>query len=55
MGVIGEMFPGGKLQDESGQSGDGQSHRPAVELDLDSGVVRLTTPRRDEDGESAAE
>ncbi|MGN2636597.1 hypothetical protein ACTD5D_10480 [Nocardia takedensis] len=44
MGVFGEMFPGKKLTDESGESGDGQPHRPAVELDLDAGVIRLSAP-----------
>lgn len=44
MGVIGELFPGKKLEDESGQSGDGQSHRPRVAIDLDAGVIRLSGP-----------
>lgn len=46
MGVIGEMFPGKKLTDESGEDSDGQSHRPRLDLDLDldSGVVRLPRP-----------
>lgn len=41
--MIGELFPGRKLSDEGSQSGDGQEHRP-VELDLESGVVRLAPP-----------
>ncbi|MBL1076923.1 hypothetical protein JK358_21235 [Nocardia sp. 2] len=44
MGVIGELFPGKKLEDESGQSGDGQTHRPRLALDLDAGVIRLSPP-----------
>ncbi|QLY28354.1 hypothetical protein H0264_23590 [Nocardia huaxiensis] len=50
MGVIGELFPGKKLEDESGQSGDGQSHRPRVAIDLDAGVIRLsgTAPKATE-------
>lgn len=52
MGVIGELFPGRKLKDEAGQAGDGQTHRPALELDLDSGVVRLTAARRDDETEA---
>ncbi len=42
--MIGEMFPGKKLTDESGQTGDGEQHRPRVELDLDAGVIRLSGP-----------
>ncbi|MBH0775463.1 hypothetical protein [Nocardia bovistercoris] len=53
MGVIGELFPGKKLTDESGQTGDGQTHRPRVELDLDAGVIRLSGPPSEPDDESA--
>lgn len=42
MGIIGELFPGKKLADESGQDADGQTHRPRLELDLDAGVIRLS-------------
>lgn len=38
------MFPGKKLTDEGSQDGDGQTYRPSLELDLDSGVVRLSRP-----------
>lgn len=43
MGVLGELFPGRKLRDESGEDGDGQEHPPRFEIDLDSGVVRMPT------------
>ncbi|GAA5050649.1 hypothetical protein [Nocardia callitridis] len=39
MGVIGELFPGQKAADESGQDSDGLPHRPRFELDLDKGVA----------------
>lgn len=45
MGVIGGMFPGKKqLIHEGSQDGDGQHYQPSVEVDLDSGVVRLSAP-----------
>ncbi|WP_225727099.1 MULTISPECIES: hypothetical protein [unclassified Nocardia] len=44
MGVIGELFPGKKLTDESGEDSNGEQHRPRVELDLDAGVIRLSPP-----------
>ena len=42
VGVFGEMLPGKKLTDESSRSGDGELHRPRVELDLDAGVIRVS-------------
>ncbi|MEU7767105.1 hypothetical protein AB0B25_18490 [Nocardia sp. NPDC049190] len=48
MGVFGELFPGQKLADEGSEDSDGQGHRPRLDLDLDSGVVRIArtgTPR----------
>ncbi|WP_227998934.1 hypothetical protein [Nocardia australiensis] len=53
MGVIGELFSDKKLTDESGQDSDGQPHRPRVELDLDAGVVRLSSPAERPTDESA--
>lgn len=53
MGVFGEMFPGKKLTDESGEDQDGQSHRPRVELDLDAGVIRLSRVVKDPDDRTA--
>jgi hypothetical protein len=55
MGVIGEMFPGKKLENDDSQDGGGQMHRPRVELDLDAGVIRVTpathtAARQDTDG-----
>ncbi|MEU8901032.1 hypothetical protein [Nocardia sp. NPDC048505] len=46
MGVIGELFPGQKLADESGEDSNGQRHRP-VELDLEAGVIRISPPAQD--------
>ncbi|MEV6768167.1 hypothetical protein AB0N05_05980 [Nocardia sp. NPDC051030] len=40
MGIMGELFPGQKLQDDGSGGSDGQLLRP-VELDLDSGVIRV--------------
>ncbi|MFC9788543.1 hypothetical protein [Rhodococcus sp. NPDC127528] len=42
MGVIGEMFPGKKLENDDSQDGSGQAYRPRVELDLDAGVIRVS-------------
>ncbi|MDQ3150726.1 MAG: hypothetical protein M3R63_03040 [Actinomycetota bacterium] len=49
MGVFGEMVPGRKLGREArDEDSDGQSHRiPDGPLDLDSGVVLLTPPRKE--------
>jgi hypothetical protein len=41
MGMLGELFPGRKLRDESGEDGDGQSVGDPWDIDLDGGVVRL--------------
>ncbi|MGV9409792.1 hypothetical protein ACWDOP_07755 [Nocardia sp. NPDC003693] len=54
MGIMGELFPGQKLNDESGQDGDGQTHKPRVELDLDAGVIRLAPAPRPEQAEPPA-
>ena len=40
MGVLGEMFPGRKLQSEAGEPGSGQRWRLGP-IDLDRGVVEL--------------
>ncbi|MFE3228495.1 hypothetical protein [Nocardia sp. NPDC059228] len=47
MGVIGELFPGKKLQDEGSEDGSGEGHRPTVSLDLDAGVIRVSPARPD--------
>lgn len=43
--MLGELFPGRKLRDESGEDGDGQSIGDPWDIDLDSGVVRLRPMR----------
>lgn len=40
MGVLGEMFPGAKIQDEAGEAGDGQKWRFGP-IDLENGVVEI--------------
>ncbi|MFE3544625.1 hypothetical protein ACFXK0_16825 [Nocardia sp. NPDC059177] len=42
MGIMGELFPGKKLQNEGSGDSDGQGHRPRVDLDLDAGVIRVS-------------
>ncbi|MTE13735.1 hypothetical protein [Nocardia aurantiaca] len=42
MGVIGELFPGKKLEDEGSEDSGGEGHRPRVSLDLDAGVIRVS-------------
>ncbi|MBF6195825.1 hypothetical protein [Nocardia implantans] len=42
MGVIGELFPGKKLTHEGSEDSDGQTHTPRFDIDLDTGVVRLS-------------
>ena len=44
MGVFGEMFPGKKLSDEGSGDQNGEKDRPRVDLDLDAGVIRLSSP-----------
>jgi hypothetical protein len=52
MGVLGEMFPGAKIQDEASEAADGQKWRLGP-IDLENGVVEVhraapTTPDEDE-------
>ncbi|APA99886.1 hypothetical protein [Nocardia seriolae] len=54
MGVIGELFPGKKLEDDGSEAGDGQQHRPRLAVDLDAGVIKLSPPAADADPESPA-
>ncbi|WP_181762861.1 hypothetical protein [Rhodococcus spelaei] len=42
MGVIGELFPGKKLENDGSQDGGGQTYQPRIELDLDAGVIRVS-------------
>ncbi len=44
MGVMGDLFPGKKLTDEGSGDSDGQSHTPRLALDLDAGVIRISSP-----------
>ncbi|MVU77481.1 hypothetical protein GPX89_09495 [Nocardia sp. ET3-3] len=59
MGVIGELFPGKKLEDDGSETGDGQQHRPRLAIDLDAGVIKLSpaggSPATEPDPESRAE
>ncbi|MFE1593446.1 hypothetical protein [Nocardia sp. NPDC058705] len=42
MGIMGEMFPSKKLQNEGTGDSDGQNHEPRLDLDLDAGVIRVS-------------
>ncbi|WP_174189726.1 hypothetical protein [Nocardia barduliensis] len=46
MGVIGELFPGKKLNHEGSEDSDGQTHTPRFDIDLDTGIVRVPRPHR---------
>jgi hypothetical protein len=41
MGVLGEMFPGRKIQDESSEAGSGQEHWQLGPIDLDNRTVQV--------------
>jgi hypothetical protein len=41
MGVLGEMFPGRKIQDESSEAGNGQEHWQLGPIDLDNRTVQV--------------
>ncbi len=43
MGVLGELFPGRKIQDEAGEAGDAQPFRLGP-LDLENNVVQVHRP-----------
>ncbi|MFI6431996.1 hypothetical protein [Rhodococcus oryzae] len=57
MGVIGELFPGKKLENDGSEDSDGQTHQPRLELDLDAGVIRVSPakPAVTPDEESGAQ
>ena len=40
MGMMGELFPGRKIRDESGEAGTGEQWELGP-IDLDNGVVRV--------------
>ncbi|MBW0273730.1 hypothetical protein ATM97_30945 [Nocardia sp. MH4] len=44
VGIMGELFPGKKLQNEGSGDSDGQDHDPRLAVDLDAGVIRLSPP-----------
>jgi hypothetical protein len=52
MGVLGEMFPGRKIQDESSEAGNGQEHWQLGPIDLDN---RTVTVQRVTDTDTDAE
>jgi hypothetical protein len=57
MGVLGEMFPGRKIQDESTEAGDGQELFQLGPIDLDNRTVqvqRVVTDEPEQDGTAPA-
>ncbi|MEV6216708.1 hypothetical protein [Nocardia sp. NPDC051833] len=44
MGIMGELFPGKKLQNEGSGDSNGQEREPRLDVDLDAGVIRLSPP-----------
>jgi hypothetical protein len=48
MGVLGEMFPGRKITDESTEAGDGQEHFQLGPIDLDNRTVQVQRVATDE-------
>ena len=57
MGVLGEMFPGRKIRDESTEAGDGEEHFQLGPIDLDNRTVqvqRVATDEPEQDGPAPA-
>jgi hypothetical protein len=57
MGVLGEMFPGRKIQDEQTEAGDGQEHFQLGPIDLDNRTVqvqRVVADEPEQDGTAPA-
>lgn len=56
MGVLGEMFPGPKIRDESSEAGDGEPWRLG-RIDLENGVVEFhrAVPEASEEPEADSE
>jgi hypothetical protein len=57
MGMLGELFPGRKILDESGEDADGKKIAEPWQIDLDGGVVRLRgagTPKPEQEPEPSA-
>ncbi|WP_170308984.1 hypothetical protein [Pseudonocardia hierapolitana] len=48
MGVLGEMFPGREIKDESTEAGDGQEHFQLGPIDLDNRTVQVQRVAADE-------
>jgi hypothetical protein len=63
MGVLGELFPGRKISDEAGESGDGETFRLGPidlenglgPIDLENGVVHVVRAGGAEDAGTAVE
>ena len=54
MGVLGELFPGRKIEDSSTEAGDGQRFRLGP-LDLENNVVQVHRPAPVEEPADAEE
>ncbi|WP_433504164.1 hypothetical protein ACQP04_31680 [Pseudonocardia halophobica] len=54
MGVLGELFPGPKISDEAGESGNGEKFRLGP-IDLENGVVHVVRAGGAEDVGTAVE
>ena len=57
MGVLGEMFPGRKIVDESAEAGDGEEHFQLGPIDLDNRTVqvqRVAAEEPEHDGRAPA-
>ena len=55
MGVLGEMFPGRKIRDESTEAGDGQEHLQLGPIDLDNRTVQVQRVVTDEPEQDATD
>ncbi|WP_433869875.1 hypothetical protein [Saccharopolyspora sp. CA-218241] len=53
MASYGELVPGRKLRHDGDQGGISRGHDPGGPLDLDSGVVFLAPPKRDQPDDDA--
>jgi hypothetical protein len=54
MGMMGELFPGRKIRDESGETGTGEQWELGP-IDLDNRVVRVQRVDNDEPSEEGAD
>lgn len=46
MGAFGALFPGRKIRNEAGESGNGQGHDSFGPIDLENGTMTLRRPGR---------